>query len=211
MDCSKIEQWLSEYMESSLPADETREVTKHLESCRHCSALLGEMRSVISLCHSYPALEMDPDLLEKILLHTSGRPRTRSFRERLDRYFIRPLLTPRFAIGASLAALFLVLMFNLMVPRLSMAVSALSPSEMLQLMDRGVRQLYGEGLKAYNIKTEWQEQFVRFKNSALNNLRFMIEQMDVPVEGRKKSEEPTQEKEKAPPREKSSRLLLRPA
>jgi hypothetical protein len=205
MDCSKVEQRLSEYMESSLPADEMSQVARHLESCRQCSALLNEMRFAVSVCQSYPELEMDLDLLEKVLFRTSGRPRTRSFRERLDQYFIRPLLTPRFAAGVSLATLFLVLMFNLMMPRLSEVVSVLSPPEMLRLMDRGVQRLYGEGLKAYDKTSEWQAQFDFFKDNTLNKLRFIFEQMEVPVEGRKKSEEPAHDREKAPG-EKSSRL-----
>lgn len=209
MDCPKIEQWLSEYMESSLPADEMNLVTKHLEGCRHCSALLEEMRSVVASCHRYPTLEMDPDFLERILLRTSGRPRTRSLQERLSD-LIHPLFTPRFAVGASLATLFLVLMVNLVTPRFSVVLSALSPPSLLQLMDRGVQQLYGEGLKAYDKKNEWQAQFKYFKNNTFNKLRFMMEQMEVPVEGRQKSEEPIQERERAP-REKSSRLLLWPA
>ena len=60
MDCSKVELWLSDYMEASLPADETDTVAKHLESCQNCSALLQEMQSIVSLCHNYPSLEMDP-------------------------------------------------------------------------------------------------------------------------------------------------------
>jgi hypothetical protein len=69
--------------------------------------------------------------------------------------------------------------------------------------------VYGEGLKAYNKMNEWQDQFNDFKNSATNKLRFMMEQMEVPVEGQKKSEEPVREKERAP-KEKSSRLLSWP-
>jgi len=206
MDCSKIEQWLSEYLESSLPANEMSQVEEHLKVCPNCSALLAEMKSAVSWCQSYPNLEMNPDFLERILLRTSGRPRTRSFRERLDQYFIRPLLTPRFAAGASLATLFLVLMVNLMMPRLSGALSALAPGELLRMMDRGVQQLYGEGLKAYDQKAKWQAQFEFFKTNTINKLRFMIEQIDVPVEGRRKSEDPVQEKPKAP-KEKSSHLL----
>jgi hypothetical protein len=209
MDCSIIERWLSEYMESSLPADEMSEVTGHLESCRKCSALLDEMRSAVLLCRNSPTFEMDPDLLERILLRTSGRPRTRPFRERLDQYFIRPLLTPRFAVGASLVTLFLALTINLMMPRLSAALSILSPPELFRLMDRGVQQLYGEGLKAYNTMLDWQAQFNDFKSNTPKKLRFMIEQIEVPIEGRKKLE-PVQEKEKSP-REKTSRLLLKPA
>jgi hypothetical protein len=210
MDCSKIEQWLSEYMEASLPAEEREHVRKHLETCSNCSALLTEMRSVFSLCRGYPALDMDPDFIERILLRTSGRPRTRSFRERFNLYFLRPLLTPRFAVGTSLATLFLALMANLMVPRLSTAISALSPQELLRMMDHGVSQLYGEGLRAYEKKNEWQAQFSRFKDNTWNSLRSVIEQMDGPVEGRKKPHEGEPQKESAP-KEKSSGLWLLPA
>ena len=100
-------------------------------------------------------------------------------------------------------------MVNLMLPRLSVAVSALSPSEIFRFVDRGVQQVYGEGLKAYNKMNEWQDQFNDFKSSATNKLRFMMERMEVPVEGQKKSEEPVREKERTP-KEKSSSLLSWP-
>ena len=211
MDCTRIEQWLSDYVESRLPAEEKEHVTKHLETCSNCSALLAEMRSVLSLCDSYPSLEMDPDFIEKILLRTSGRPRTRSFRERFDQFFVRPLLTPRFAAGASLAALFLVLITNLMVPRLSGAVSSLSPGGLLSFMDQGVHGLYGQVLKAYDLKDNWQSQFSRLKNNTWNNVRSIIEQMDAPVEGRKKSQDGDPQKGGKAPKEKSSGLMASPA
>ncbi len=202
MECSRIELWLSEYLESSLPAEETEHVTNHLKNCSACSALLTEMRTVLSLCDNYPVLELEPDFVERILLRTSGRPRTRSFRERLTQYFVRPLLTPKFAVGASLATLFLVLM----VPRLPAFFSALSPQAMLRLLDRGVSGLYGEGLKAYEAKNEWQAQFNRIKNNTWNSLRSVMEQMDGPVEGRKKQNDEAPRKENAP-KEKSSGVL----
>lgn len=204
MDCSKIEQWLSGYLESSLPAEETENVAKHLETCANCSALLVEMRSALSLCGSYPVLEMDPDFIEKILLRTSGRPRTRTFRERLNQYFVHPFLTPRLAVGASLVTLFLVLMTNLMGPRLSGAASALAPEELLRYMDQGVQHLYGQVLRADALKDDWQAQFSRFKNNTWNKMRSIMEQMDAPVEGRRKSQD--EKKEKAP-KEKSSSLM----
>ncbi|HTY61084.1 MAG TPA: zf-HC2 domain-containing protein [Acidobacteriota bacterium] len=210
MDCSKVELWLSEYMEASLPAEAADAVAKHLVSCRNCSALLQEMRSIVSLCHDYPSLEMGPEFVERILLRTSGRPRTRSFRELLHQHIIRPLLTPRLAIGATLATLFLFLMLDLMLPRLSVTFSSISPAGVVRLMDRGARQLYGEGLRAYNKKNEWQEQYNRFKNNTLNNLRSIMEQIDVPVEGHQKTEEPEPPKDDAP-KEKSSGLFLWPA
>ena len=210
MDCAKVELRLSDYMEASLQAEEADEVAKHLESCRNCSALLQEMQSIVALCRDYPSLEMDPDAVERILLRTSGRPRTRSFRELFHQHIVQPLLTPKLAIGATLATLFLAFMFDLMLPKLSVTISSLSPTGIVRFMDRGAQQLYGEGLRAYNKKNEWQAQFNRFKNNTLNGLRSIRDQIEVPVEGHKKSEEPAPRKDNAP-KQKTSRLFLWPA
>lgn len=198
MDCPNVEERLSEYMERSLPAAEMDQVAKHLDQCRSCSAMLHEMQSILSLCKSFPSLEFDPNLAERILLRTSGRPRTRSFREALRQYFARPLLTPRFVVGTGLATLFVVLLINIVLPRVSTAASALGPSELFGKMDRGAQQLYGKWLRAYDKKNDWQAQFTSFKNSIVDKLGVMIEQLDVPVEGRKKSEESGRPPEKAP-------------
>ena len=74
------------------------------------------------------------------------------------------------------------------------------------MLDLGVQQVYGEGLKAYDKVTSWQDKFRDFKNSAPNKLRHMIEQIEPPVEGRKKKEEQMKEEEESP-KEKSSGLL----
>ncbi len=210
MNCLNVEELLSEYLESSLPADEARQIAQHLDTCTDCSALLAEMRSALSLCQSYPVLDMDPDFVEKILLRTSGRPRTRSFGERLREYFLRPILTPRFAIGASLATLFLVLMTNFMIPRLSGAAASLSPLEVFRFMDHGVRQMYGEVLKAYEVKNEWQDQLSRFRRNAWHSVRSVMERIDAPVEGQKKPRDSEPQKQRDP-KEKSSGLHLWPA
>ena len=207
MECTKVELILSEFLEDSLPADQHDQVAKHLESCQNCTALFHEMQSAVSLCHNYPTLEMDTRFIERILLRTSGRPRTRSFREIFDRCVLRPLLTPRLAVGTSLAALFLILMFDVMMPKLSVTISSLSPVELFRIADRGVQRLYGEGLKIYEQKNAWQARFDRLKSNTWNEVRYMMEQMDVPVEGRKKSDEPAPHKDDAP-KEKSSSLPL---
>lgn len=205
MDCSSIEQRLSEYLESSLPAGEMNEISEHLAGCASCSTLLEEVRAVVSACSSYPTFEMDVELLEKILLRTSGRPRTLSLRERIQS-LLQPLLTPRFAVGTGLASMFFALILNFMVPRVSGALSSVSALEILGWMDRGVQYVYGEGLKATDKKEEWMAEFNFLKNNTANKLRFLMERLDVPVEGQKKPAVPAQEKERAP-REKSSLLL----
>jgi hypothetical protein len=209
MNCPYVEERLSEYLERSLPANEMSQVAEHLHECANCSTLMEEMRSIIAACKSFPKLEFDLTLAERILLRTSGRPRSKTLRERFNEYILRPMLTPRFAAGAVLATLFVALIASLIAPKMSVVASVLSPTEMFRRMDRGVQQLYGEGLKAYDKKNEWQAQLSFIKNNVVNKLGFMIEQLDVPVEGKKKSGEPRQRQEKAP--SKNSSLLLLPA
>jgi hypothetical protein len=208
MECSGIEEKLSEYLERSLPAQDMERVAEHLNECTQCSALLDEMRSIVLTCKGFPTLEPDVALIERILLRTSGKLRTRSWRELVTQYLVGPMLTPRFAVGAVLSVLFLAFALNLLLPRMSVVASVLSPRELVREMDKGVQHIYSEGLRAYDKKNEWQAQFGFIKNNVFNKLGFMIEQLDVPVEGnKKKSGEPRQQQEKAPS-DKSSLLLL---
>jgi len=208
MECGLVEDRLSGYVERTLPQEEMVEVAEHLQKCPRCQGLVEEIRSILVACQAFPSYELDTALLDRILLRTSGRPRTRSLRERLRTYFLQPILTPRFAAGAGLALLSLALLVDLMVPRMSVLASSLTPGELFRQMDRGVQQLYSEGLKLYDTKNEWQAQFTFFKNNVLHKLGFMIEQLDVPVEGNKKPVEHKQP-EKAPVQQRSIVWLLR--
>jgi len=207
MKCPQIEERLSEYMERALPAPEMAQVAEHLHECGNCAALLEELRSLLLRFKSFPVYEPDVALIERILLRTTGRPRTRTFRERLDQVLLRPLLTPRFAMGAILMLLFVIFAASQLLPRAPAIASAMTPRELFRQMDRGVQTLYSRGLKAYDTKNEWQAQFTFFKNNMLNRLGLMIEQLDVPVEGKKKSGEPRQQQGKDPS-DKTSLLLL---
>jgi Putative zinc-finger len=207
MKCPQCEERLSEYMDRTLPASEMGQVAEHLHECANCSALLEEMRSVLLRCRSFPSYEPETALIERVLLRTTGRPRTRTFRELLDQYFLRPLLTPRFAAGAVLTLMFIGLTFGLFRDRIASTTALLSPRELFGQMDRGAQAMYSRGLKVYEKKNEWQAQFTFIKNNMLNRLGLMIDQLDVPVEGKKKSGEPRQQQEKSPSG-KSSLLLL---
>lgn len=209
MECQHLEEHLIEYIDRSLPAKEMAQIAEHLHDCSRCSDLFDDVRSVLDTCHSVPTLPLDLELLEKILLRTSGRPRTRTFRELASQYFLRPILTPRFAVGASLGMLFLALTIHLMVPKVSAVASVVSPKEIFRQMDRVTHQIYSEGLKLYDKKNEWQAQFTFFKNNLFNKVDYNIEQLDVPVQSKEKTGEPGQQQEKAP--DKKSSVLLLPA
>jgi hypothetical protein len=209
MKCGLVEDRLSEYVERTLPHEEMVQVAEHLQECPHCLGLMEEIRSILVTCQAFPSYEVDAALLDRILLRTSGRPRTRPFRERFRTYFLQPSLTPRFAVGIGLALLFVALTVDLMMPRANVLASVLSPKGLFLQMDRGVQQIYSEGLKLYTAKTEWQTQFTFYKDKVLKNLGLMIEQLDVPVEGKKKPiEQKQQEKNPGQNGQKSSVWLL---
>lgn len=209
MECVSIEERLSGYIERSLPAADMAAVAEHLHACSKCASLADDLRSVLLTCKAYPEIEPDVALLERILLKTSGRQRTRSLREIFNEYFVRQMLTPRFAAGAALAVLFLALSVTLARPHMATIASFASPSQIFRRMDRGIQTLYAEGLKAYDKKNEWQAQFTFFKNNVFHKMGFYIEQLDVPAQtnGKQKSGEPRQQQEKAPT-QKSSLWLL---
>lgn len=209
MECPNVELHLSEYLERSLPAETMKLVAEHLHECKQCGMLLEEMRNALATCQSFQVLEPGDALIERILLRTTGRPRTRSLMEILSERVFRPMFTPRFAVGAVLASLFLVLVVNFMWPRVSSVASGLSPRELFRMMDRGVQGIYGEGLKLYDKKNEWQEEFTFFKNNLFNRLGFMMDRLDAPVEGKKKPQGKSEQQQKAPGNESS--LLLLPS
>ena len=206
MDCQRFQENLSNYIDRSLPALEMSQIAGHLYECNNCSSLLDDVRSTLVACKTMPTLDPDVSLLERILLRTSGRPRTRTVLEIVTQYIFRPMFTPRFAVGTTLAALTLVFAIHWMLPPASSLSAALSPKEIFRQMDRGVQRIYGEGLKAYDKTNELQAQFTFFKDNVFKKLGFLIEQLDVPVEGKQESEDPGQQ-QKAP-NDKSSVLLL---
>jgi hypothetical protein len=207
MDCARCEEKLSEYLEQTLPERESRDIGRHLEDCTKCSALRDEMKSILAVSQTFPEEELDDRLLEKILLRTSGHPRTRHFWEGLRHFSLRTLMTPQFASGAVLAALFLVLLGNLAFPRIPAMAAALSPRQVFRQLDVGVQQIYGKGLQAYDTTVAWQANLAFYKNQILNRLGFMMERLDLPVEGNAKPEEKMQRQQQKAPNNKSSMLL----
>src|SRR5262249_54258631 len=161
---------LTGYMDRTLPASSMHDVADHLDGCLACTQLAEEIRSVLVACRTFPTLDPGVELVEKILLRTSGRPRTRSLRERLDRYFLVPVLTPRFAVGAALSLLFIVFSFYWMSPRVAGMASAFAPREVFRSLDRAAQGVYGQGLKIYDKKNEWQAQLSFIKNNVFNRL-----------------------------------------
>lgn len=101
MDCKKIEELLSLYVENELSPGEKRKVKAHLKECPDCSALLSFMKETRESLAGLPELEVSKKLLQRLYVIPE---RKQKLRKRFD-FLLRPALQPVFAV----ASVFLIL------------------------------------------------------------------------------------------------------
>jgi len=70
MNCNKVEELLSDYLENTLSLDNRRLVDAHLQSCAACSELLAGISEVITLGKSFPVYEAPAWLATRIVANT---------------------------------------------------------------------------------------------------------------------------------------------
>lgn len=66
MDCSQVQELLSDYVEDTLQPSARKQVSKHLSTCKDCSAELRELRNYLQAMSSLGAINAPADFLEKV-------------------------------------------------------------------------------------------------------------------------------------------------
>ncbi len=66
MNCERVEELLSAYLDNALVPEEWREVTAHLETCAECSAMLAEFSRNDALISHLPRVSPDAALRDRI-------------------------------------------------------------------------------------------------------------------------------------------------
>lgn len=138
MNCSRFETLLSDYLERTLEPPVQQAARAHLESCPSCQSLYGEVGILREQLQAFPTVEAPEDLVDRILVKTTGRPRTRSLWADMIVPTVRPFLTQRYAFATVMLFVFLSLMVNLAGPP---AGAVLSPSRLAESADRATVQL----------------------------------------------------------------------
>jgi RNA polymerase sigma factor (sigma-70 family) len=77
MDCERVQDSLSEFLEGSLPEIEQAGVTAHLAECLPCKAVKEGLEETLLLLRSLPPRQAPPDLLEGIRRRLRKRKRPR--------------------------------------------------------------------------------------------------------------------------------------
>src|ERR671925_400139 len=66
MNCERVEELLSAYLDNALAFEEWREVTAHIQTCTKCSAVLTEFSRNDALISHLPRVSPDPALRNRI-------------------------------------------------------------------------------------------------------------------------------------------------
>ena len=75
MNCEKIEELLSPYLEDELSPEEKKEVEKHLRTCKGCSELISFMTEAKVSLADIPQLDVSENLLDRLYAIPGKRKR----------------------------------------------------------------------------------------------------------------------------------------
>jgi hypothetical protein len=108
MNCERIEELLSAYIEGELSAAEKSLVETHLRACRDCTLLYSAITDTRAALSGFPELEISETLKSRL----SAIPeRKRRFRFSLD-FLLKPSLQPVFAAATVFLTLLSFYLFN---------------------------------------------------------------------------------------------------
>jgi len=108
MNCEKIEELLSPYLENEVSLEEKAEVENHLKICGSCSALFSFLKETTASLADFPELEPGRDLLSRLYAIPIKK---KKFRFNLD-FLLKPSLQPVLAVASVFLILFSFYFFN---------------------------------------------------------------------------------------------------
>ena len=147
MNCVKLEELLSDYLENTLSIDNRRLVDTHLQSCPACSDLLAGMAEVVAWGKSFPVFEAPSWLATRIVANT---PRV-SRESWLDIFTAvgRWLVEPRTAMAVFTATLVLGWMGSIAGISPDMVRSVRTPSAIYYGAHSALNRAYDEAVRTY--------------------------------------------------------------
>ncbi|MDQ6700747.1 MAG: zf-HC2 domain-containing protein [Acidobacteriota bacterium] len=167
IDCADCEALLCDYLDGALPRERRPGFEAHLAECAACAALARDAASALAFMDRAADVEPPPQLITKIL-YQIPRGRTSGVQGWLNRLF-RPVLQPRYVMGAMLTILSLSVMTRCAgAPDHPLNASDLDPVKLWASLDDRIHRVWQRSLKTYesmrlvyDVQTrihEWQEQ-----------------------------------------------------
>lgn len=148
--CEQTEERLSDYLDNLLSAGEVAELNRHVDGCAKCARLVEQVGVAVRRMRSLEPVEVPPQLIASILTQTLG-PRAEKKSWRGWFAWTQPILQPRFAMGALMCALTLLILGYAAGIRPSTIKSGdLTPASIYRAANRQVHLTYGRTVKYVN-------------------------------------------------------------
>jgi anti-sigma factor RsiW len=163
MNCIKVEELLSDYLENTLSVDNRLLVDTHLQSCHACSELLAGMTEVVAWGKSFPVYEAPSWLATRIVANTP-RVSRESWLDTLTAVG-KWLVEPRTAMAVFTATLVLGWMGSVAGISPDMVRSVRTPSAIYYGAHSALNRAYGEAVRKY------------YRSPLVSEIRTRIEQL----------------------------------
>lgn len=114
LDCKKIQEGLSEYIDGVLLEEQSTATKAHLRSCAVCTQIADELTQTSRLLAFIPRPELSESFEQKLTARLAGqalRPKPITLGEKLSAWWVRPRVRPAVASGLAVAALVPVVVF----------------------------------------------------------------------------------------------------
>jgi anti-sigma factor RsiW len=167
MNCAETELLICDYVDGTLTKAQTTQVNLHLSVCPACTELARDCAAAVRFIEKAQEVEPPAELVTRILFEAPWRKnKPAGLRGRLAGWF-RPVLQPKFVMGAAMTILSFSLLSRV-TPMRQIKASDLEPkavwagleNRVLDVWDRAVK--FYDNLKfVYQIQTtlrEWQQE-----------------------------------------------------
>ena len=171
MNCSRFETLLSDYADGRLDARVQAAAEKHLEECSDCSTLLTEVQKLREELQNFPKVQVSEELIDRILVRTSGRPEAYSFWKDLVVPTFQPFLTQRYAFATIMMFVFISFSVNMMGPGFS--VSSYS-SSLVAKADQVTDEIYRKWREFNDLKRQVSEEISFLKEDLIGRLDYHL-------------------------------------
>jgi len=155
MECKRIEEILSPYIEDELSAQEKQMVEEHLKKCPKCVSLLSFMREVKTNLEGLPEIEVSDNLLSRLY----NIPKKKKKILLNLNFLLRPSVQPILAAATVILIMISLYMFN---PDKNLINNSLN---------RRVHQGYNSCEKLYAKAESLTDSLSGYKSSALSSLK----------------------------------------
>ncbi len=175
MNCARFETLLSDYMDGTLDSRVRSAMDQHRQDCSACSALFRDVASLRSELSRFPEVSVREELIERILVRTTGKPEKLSFWYGVVMPAIQPFLTQRYAFATLMIFAFISFAANVMGPGFSASsYSRFSPSAMMARADEFGGEIYKTWREFNDLKSRAREELRLLKEDMIGRLDYHL-------------------------------------